>query len=83
MNFMPHVVEGKHVKDYMVEIKFNDGSVKIVDFQHYIGKGGIFSQLKRKEYFKRFFIDLNTICWPNGADVAPERLYELGKSVKI
>lgn len=83
MNFIPHVVEGRHVKDHMVEIKFNDGTVKIVDFQHYIDKGGIFSQLKDKEYFKRFFIDLNTICWPNGADVAPERLYELGRSVTV
>ena len=82
MHFIPHVVEGKHVKDYTIEVKFNDGTVRIVDFRPYVDRGGIFSELKDQEYFKRFFIDLNTVCWPNGADVAPERLYELGKPVE-
>jgi len=79
---MPHVVEGRHVKDYIIELKFNDGTVRIVDFEPYIDRGGIFSDLKDEEYFKKFFIDLNTVCWPNGADIAPERLYELGKLVE-
>ncbi len=79
MDSMPHVVEGRYVKEYMIAVKFNDGMVKIMDFRPYIGRGEIFSELKNKEYFKRFFIDLNTVSWPNGVDVAPERLYELGK----
>ncbi|MEK6582593.1 MAG: hypothetical protein AABZ25_09435 [Nitrospirota bacterium] len=37
--------------------------------------------MKDKKYFKRFFIDLNTLCWPNGADIAPERLYEIGEEI--
>ena len=82
MDFIPHVVEGRHVKDYMIKVKFNDGTVKIVDFRPYINRGGIFSELEDQEYFRRFFIDLNTVCWPNGADVAPERLYELGEPLE-
>jgi len=79
MGFTPHVVKASHVKDCLIKVKFDDGTEKVVDFTPYIGRGGIFSELNDKEYFKRFFIDLYTVCWPNGADVSPERLYELGK----
>lgn len=82
MELMPHVINASYVKDYLIKVKFDDGTEKVVDFTDYIGRGGIFSELREKEYFKRFFIDLNTVCWPNGADVAPERLYELGTPVE-
>ena len=61
---------------------FDDGSVKIVDLETYTKRGGVFQKLRDKEFFRMFFIDLNTICWPNGADIAPERLYEIGVPVK-
>ena len=81
MDFIPHIVKAEYIKDYIIEVTFNDGSVKIVNLETYTKKGGIFSELKSNEYFKRFFIDLNTLCWPNGADIAPERLYEIGDKV--
>lgn len=81
MEFIPHVVEAEYIKDYTIKLKFNDGSVKIVTLESYVKRGGVFSRLEDKEFFKKFFIDLNTLCWPNGADIAPERLYEIGKEV--
>ncbi len=81
MDFMPHVIEAEYIKAYTIKIKFNDKSVKIVDLKSYVERGGVFSNLQDKEFFKKFFIDLNTLCWPNGADIAPERLYEIGKEV--
>ena len=77
MEFMPHIVEATHVNDYLIKVRFDDGSKKVIDFNAFISRGGIFSELKDKEYFKKFFTDLNTVCWPNGADIAPETLYEL------
>jgi len=81
MDFIPHVIEAEYVKDYIVKIKFNDGAARMVDLESYTERGGVFSALKEKEFFKKFFIDLNTLCWPNGADIAPERLYEIGKEI--
>jgi hypothetical protein len=76
--FIPHVMEATYVSGYLIELIFNNGVRKIVDFEPYVRRGGVFAALRDMAYFKRFFIDLHTICWPNGADVAPERLYELG-----
>ena len=40
--------------------------------------GKVFEPLKNKDYFKAFSIKYNTVEWENGADFAPEFLYEKG-----
>ena len=75
------VTKAKYVKDYLIEVKFNDGTKKVIDFEPWLS-GPIFKPLKSKTYFKRFFIDGPTIAWPNGADIAPETLYA-AKSVRL
>lgn len=59
-------------------LRINDESIRVVNLEPYAKRRGIFSRLADKRFFKKFFIDLNTLCWPNGADIAPERLYEIG-----
>ena len=53
----------------------NDQSEKTIDFRPWL-KGPVFAPLKDRKYFRRFFLDGWTIAWPNGADIAPEALYE-------
>ena len=38
-----------------------------------------FEELRDKEQFIQFGLE-DTIFWKNGADIAPERLYEMGKA---
>ena len=72
---LPSVTKARYVRDYLIEIKFNDGKKKVINFEPWL-TGPIFRPLKSKVYFKKFFIDGPTIAWPNGADIAPETLYE-------
>jgi hypothetical protein len=40
--------------------------------------GEVFEPLKDPALFRRFTVhpEFHTLCWPNGADIAPEFLYE-------
>ena len=78
---IPHVIDAEYIKDYIIKFRFDDGSLKMVNLESYTKRGGIFSKFSDKEFFKKFFIDLNTLCWPNGADIAPERLFEIGEEI--
>jgi hypothetical protein len=71
------VIDAKLVKNYTVEFVFDDLSRGQVDLKKYLGKG-IFSDLLSPRLFKKFQVDaeLGTIAWFNGADIAPETLYE-------
>lgn len=70
-----HVVKAKYVKDYEIELLFNDGKKGVVDLKNELW-GEVFEPLKDIEYFRNFELKLNTISWKNGADIAPEFLYE-------
>jgi len=67
-----------HIKDYILDITFSDGSTKRVNLSSSLD-GEIFKPLKDPSYFAKVSVndELETICWPNGADFAPEYLYSL------
>ncbi|HUP49154.1 MAG TPA: DUF2442 domain-containing protein [Thermoanaerobaculia bacterium] len=71
------VIEVRHVRDYVLWIKFEDGSEGEVDRKTSL-RGPVFEPLRNVDYFKkvRMDADLGTITWPNGADIAPETLYQ-------
>ena len=74
---MPRLVDARYVRDFVIWVRFADGTQGEVDFASELD-GPIFEPLKDLAYFKTFLLhpDLHTVTWPNGADVAPEFLYE-------
>ncbi len=70
------VKEAKYIKDYKIEILFNNGVKSIVDLKDSIN-GVVFKPLQNIEYFKQFTKNRWTIEWECNADFAPEYLYDL------
>ncbi len=74
----------KYLKEYKIELLFSDKKTKIIDLEEKIKHArGIFQPLQDLTYFKKVALDdcHLSICWPNGADICPDVLYEMGKNI--
>jgi len=71
------VTSAKWVKDYLLEITFSNSRKARLNLKKFLGQG-VFKELLEIKKFKQFKVDteLGTIVWSNGADIAPEVLYE-------
>ena len=76
---MRYIIDVSYVEDYKLKIVFDDDTIKLVDLKPHLSCE-IFEPLNDLEYFKRVKVnpDIETICWDNGADFAPEFLDEIG-----
>lgn len=74
---IPKVDKAIYQKDYIIEIHFTDGVHGDINLKEELF-GELFEPLKNLEFFKKFEVhpEFHTLCWPNGADFAPEFLYE-------
>jgi len=75
MKSVPCVTKAEYRGAYRIHVTFDDGVEATIDFRRWL-KGPVFTPLKDRKFFQRFFLDGWTIAWPNGADIAPETLYE-------
>lgn len=77
------VLNVKYIDEYKLKVKFSDGNTKLIDLKEYLekNKNTVFEPLLDKILFKEAYVDF-TVCWPNEIDIAPEVLYELGKSLE-
>jgi hypothetical protein len=73
-----HIIEAKYISDYTVAVVFNNGKQGQADLSKLL-HGTVFEPLKDKTVFAQLTVDneLETLIWPNGADVAPEFVYYL------
>lgn len=72
------------VRDRYLVVEFDNGQYRVVDVQPLL-KGPLFEPLKDPAFFKQVRVDpdAGTVVWPNGADLAPEVLYERGLPLQL
>ena len=73
----PQAIDAEHITNDTTHIRFADGTEGDVDLQKELDRE-VSEPFKDPAYFQTFEVhpDLHTITWPNGADFAPEFLYE-------
>ena len=73
-----HVTKVRVVGSHSLELTFDNGVRKRVNLRREIC-GPIFEPLSEPAYFAKAYLDPDsrTVAWPNGADFAPDFLYQL------
>jgi hypothetical protein len=68
----------RYLHDYVLELRFADGSSGQVDFRRrVVGRGGVFEPLEDPDFFELVSVDpeAGTIRWPNDVDFCPDMLH--------
>lgn len=62
---------------YRLAVRFFDGMSGIVDMKAMIEshEAGVFAALRGPSVFSAVKIDIGTVTWPNGADLAPDAMH--------
>ena len=69
------VTKANYLKDYQIEIEFNNNKKGVVDFKEHLDRK-IFESLKEIDNFRKFKLNSWTLELENGADFSPEFLLE-------
>jgi hypothetical protein len=73
---MQSVASVRALEDYELEVTFDDGVCGVVSLKDRLF-GPVFEPLRDPAMFRQVSVDeFGAICCPNGADLAPDGLYE-------
>lgn len=70
----PKAIDVKPLKNYILEITFDNGETKLFDVKPYL-EFKLFSELKNVKEFQKVKVAGLSIEWENGADICPVELY--------
>lgn len=79
---MLHILTAKVTGPHRLCVGFSTGETKEVDLKPLL-KGPVFRPLRDPGFFNLVTVnpECKTVTWPNGADLAPEAIYDLAPSV--
>ncbi len=74
-DYIPSVTDVQALDNYKLRVTLSDGRKGIFSMSPYLDKGNL-RELKDPRYFRRVFIDNDTVTWPHGQDIDPELIEE-------
>lgn len=83
-NIMIKVISVKPLENYRLFVIFNNKRRARINVEDLLW-GKMFAPLKNAKMFNKVTVrsELGTVTWPNGADIAPETLYEKALSPSV
>ncbi len=66
---MVRAVRVKALKDYRLEIDFDDQMTGVLDLSDFVSDGVVTEPLRDPAFFARVFIEMGVPTWPNGCDI--------------
>ena len=75
------VTDAKALGDYRLSVRFSDGSEGEVDLKNFVEADPrpIVKALRDRAAFSAIRVELDTVVWENGFDLAPEFLRAMAK----
>jgi len=79
---MQTVASVRALDDFRLDVSFDDGTSGVICLKERLF-GPMFEPLRDPMLFNQVRVDeFGAICWPNGADLAPDALYERMRAAK-
>lgn len=73
--FVPKIIEAQPLDDYVIRLKFADGTTGVVDLSHLAGKG-VFTIWNRYDNFKNVtVVNGRWLSWSDEIDIDADTLY--------
>ena len=72
------VTDAKALPDYRLQVRFSDGTEGDIDLREFIEADArpIVKALRDRSMFAAIRVEMDTVVWENGFDLAPEFLRE-------
>ena len=72
------VIDAKALPDYRLRVRFSDGTEGDIDLREFIESDArpIVKALRERSAFAAIRVEMDTVVWANGFDLAPEFLRE-------
>ncbi|HTB22571.1 MAG TPA: DUF2442 domain-containing protein [bacterium] len=72
------VIAARALAGHRIHLRFKDGTEGVIELEKFLEFRGVFAGLLDERVFATMKLnaELGTVQWENGADLAPEVLYE-------